>query len=166
MTDQSQQQLSLPDLCDEHRDVLAIAEPGYRHFGGRQSFHGEIRTIRCFEDNSLVGEALRAEGDGCVLVVDGGGSHRCALVGDNLALAGRDNGWAGVIVYGCVRDVEIMADIDFGVVALAPHPMKSVKRGAGDLDTPVHFAGVRWLPGAYAYVDMNGMACAPNPLHR
>ena len=154
----------LPDLCDEFGDALGIAEPGFVHFGGVDCFSGPIRTLKVFEDNSLVGDALRGPGDGHVLVVDGGASLRCALVGDNLAQAGVDNGWAGVVVWGCVRDVEVLAEIPFGVAALAAHPLRSVKRGIGEAELPLSFAGVRWLPGGWVYADRNGVAFSPKRL--
>src|SRR6056297_1783215 len=121
----------LPDLCDAHADVVRVAEPLFRSFGGRAAFGGPIRTVKCFEDNSLVAERLREPGDGAVLVVDGGGSSRCALVGDNLAQAASDNGWAGVLVYGCVRDVDELAAIDVGIQAMGSNPLRSIKRGEG-----------------------------------
>ena len=156
---------TLPDLCDEHADVLAVAEPIFRHFGGREQFCGPVRTLRCFEDNSLVADTLREPGEGAVLVVDGGGSRRCALVGDNLAAAAADNNWAGVVVWGCVRDVAELAAIDVGIMALAAHPMRSIKRGVGERDVVVRFAGLTCAPDAYLYADANGWALAPGQLH-
>ena len=112
--------LSVPDICDDFIDELQIVEPMFCEFGGKDRFSGEIVTVKCFEDNSVVKENLAKPGDGKVMVVDGGGSLRCALLGDMLGAMGRDNGWQGLIVYGCVRDVEILADID---LAHRAHPM-------------------------------------------
>lgn len=151
----------LPDLCDAHPDVIRVAEPLFATFGGRPAFGGPIRTIKCFEDNSLVAERVREPGDGAVLVVDGGGSRRCALVGDNLAGLAAENGWAGMVVYGCVRDVDELAVIDLGLQALAAHPLRSTKRGEGQRDVVVDFAGVRFVPDQYVYADRNGLVVSP-----
>jgi regulator of ribonuclease activity A len=151
----------LPDLCDAHADVVRVAEPLFRSFGGRAAFGGPIRTVKCFEDNSLVAERLREPGDGAVLVVDGGGSSRCALVGDNLAQAASDNGWAGVLVYGCVRDVDELAAIDVGIQAMGSNPLRSIKRGEGLRDVVVDFAGLRFVPDQFVYCDRNGVVVAP-----
>lgn len=156
--------VSLPDLCDAFTDVVAVLEPMFSDFGGIDAFGGPVVTVKCFEDNSLVAEQVALEGKGRVLVVDGGGSMRCALLGDNLAQKAADNGWAGVLVYGCVRDVEILADISVGVQALAAHPRKSVKKGIGELDVPVTFGGVTIRPGDYLYADANGVLCSPRAL--
>lgn len=152
---------SLPDLCDEHPDTVRVLEPLFASFGGRHAFGGPIRTIKCFEDNSLVADRVREPGEGAVLVVDGGGSRRCALVGDNLAALAADNGWAGLVVYGCVRDVDELARIDVGIHALASHPLRSIKRGQGLRDVPVDFAGVRFVPDQFLYGDRNGLLVAP-----
>lgn len=155
---------SLPDLCDAHGDVVRVLEPMFAGFGGIEAFGGPVATIKCFEDNSLVAEQVREPGEGRVLVVDGGGSLRCALLGDNLAQQAADNGWAGLLIYGCVRDVEILADIAIGVQALAPHPRRSVKQGIGERDVAVTFAGVTLKPGDYLYADANGVICADHAL--
>lgn len=156
--------VSLPDLCDAFADVVTVLEPMFSDFGGIDGFGGPVVTVKCFEDNSLVAEQVALAGKGRVLVVDGGGSMRCALLGDNLAQKAADNGWAGVLVYGCVRDVEILAEIGVGVQALAAHPRKSVKKGIGELDVPVTFAGVTIRPGDHLYADANGVLCSPQAL--
>jgi regulator of ribonuclease activity A len=155
---------SLPDLCDLHGDLVRAAEPVFTSYGGRPAFGGPIRTIKCFEDNSLVAERVREPGDGSVLVVDGGGSRRCALVGDNLARLASDNGWAGILVNGCVRDVDEIAVIDLGVQALAAHPIRSIKRGEGQRDLVVGFAGLWFVPGQYVYCDRNGVVVTADAL--
>ena len=152
------------DLCDAHEAQVAVAAPIFRSFGGRPRFHGPIATLRCFEDNSLVREWLAQPGAGRVLVVDGGGSLRCALLGDQLGALGVKNGWSGVIVHGCVRDTAALGAMDLGVLALAPHPLKSVKRGAGERDVAVTFAGVTFAPGAYVYADEDGVLVAAEKL--
>ena len=151
----------LPDLCDAHGDVVRVAQPMFAFYGARRSYGGPIATIKCFEDNSLVAERLAQPGEGRVLVVDGGGSMRCALLGDSLASQASLNGWQGVIVFGCVRDVDELARIELGVHALAAHPMRSVKRGVGQQDVVVAFAGVDFVPGHHAYADANGILVAP-----
>ena len=151
----------VPDLCDAHPDLVRVAEPIFNGFGGVAAFAGPIRTIKCFEDNSLVAKRVREPGEGAVLLVDGGGSLRCALVGDNLARSAMENGWSGIVVYGCVRDVDELADIQVGIQALASHPMRSVKRDEGLRDVAVDFAGLRFVPDQFLYADNNGIIIAP-----
>jgi regulator of ribonuclease activity A len=153
----------LPDLCDAHGGVVRVADPIFASYGARRSYGGVIETIKCFEDNSLVAERAGQRG-GRVLVVDGGGSKRCALVGDNLASQASVNGWQGIIVFGCVRDVEELGQIDVGIHALAAHPLRSVKRGAGESNVLVTFAGIDFIPGRYVYADANGILVAPTRL--
>lgn len=148
------------DLCDAYADTLQIAEPMLGDFGGHEAFHGPITTVKVFEDNVLVRRALEEAGEGRVLVVDGGGSLRCALLGDRLAAMAADHGWAGVVVYGCIRDSAEIAGIPLGVKALTTHPMKSFKRGEGQRDTAVRFAGVSFEPGHYLYVDADGIVAS------
>ena len=145
------------DLSDQLSDTVQIAAPVFRDFGKHTRFRGPISTVKCFEDNSLVRAALEEPGQGRVLVVDGGGSLRCALLGDMLAALGVDNDWAGVLVYGCIRDSEVIADTEIGVKALATHPRKSVKKGVGERDVEVRFADVRFVPGHYLYADPDGV---------
>jgi regulator of ribonuclease activity A len=152
------------DLCDSHGEALQVAEPNLSSFGGLTAFSGPIRTVQCFEDNSLVRAALEAAGDNAVLVVDGGGSLRCALLGDQLAALAEKNAWSGVIVHGCVRDSSALAKARIGIRAIAAHPRKSVKRGAGQCDVPVRFAGVTFTPGHYVYVDEDGIVVASSSL--
>ncbi len=157
--------LQTADLCDQHENELRVATPLFRHFGGRKAFYGAISTIKCHEDNSLVRKAMEEEGRGRVLVIDGGGSLRCALVGDQLAALGVSNGWAGVIVFGCIRDAHAINAMSIGVMALATHPLKSVKKGVGDRDQSVCFAGVRFVPGEFVYADEDGIVVSARALH-
>lgn len=145
------------DICDTHGERIAVAEPIFRDFGGRLSFDGAVATVKIFEDNTLVREALSEPGQGRVLVVDGGGSTRCALLGDRLAAMAIDNGWSGIVVFGCVRDTAELAQMDLGIKALAAHPRKSEKRGEGQREVPVAFAGVVFAPGAHLYADKDGI---------
>ncbi len=149
------------DLCDDHSDNLSIVQPLFRDYGKNISFSGEISTVKCFEDNSLVRKQLEMEGKGRVLVVDGGGSTRRAIVGDILAQMGADNGWRGIIVYGCIRDSGVIATIDIGVKAIGTLPLKSVKKGEGEIDIPVHFADVDFIPGQFVYADEDGIILSP-----
>ncbi|KAA8716221.1 MULTISPECIES: ribonuclease E activity regulator RraA [Pseudomonas syringae group] len=153
-----------PDLCDAYPEQVQVVEPMFSNFGGRDSFGGQIVTLKCFEDNSLVREQVELDGKGKVLVVDGGGSLRCALLGDMLAEKAARNGWEGLVIYGCVRDVDMLAQTDLGVQALASYPKRSEKRGVGQLDLPVTFGGVTFRPGEYLYADNNGVIISPSPL--
>jgi regulator of ribonuclease activity A len=155
---------SVPDICDEFPQDVSVLEPLFSNFGGKQRFSGEIITIKCFEDNSLLREVVRTEGRGRVIVVDGGGSMRRALFGDMLAAKADENGWRGVVINGCVRDVEILETIELGVKALNCHPVKTDKRGEGQLNVPVRFAGVYFKPGQYLYADKNGAVIVPGDL--
>lgn len=152
-----------PDLCDAYPDV-AVVEPMFANFGGHDSFGGEIVTVKCFEDNSVVKAQVEQPGKGKVMVVDGGGSLRRAMLGDMLAARAADNGWEGIIIYGCVRDVDVLADINLGVQALGSHPMKTEKRNIGDLNVEVTFGGVTFRPGEYVYADNNGIIVATHEL--
>ncbi|AAO55808.1 ribonuclease activity regulator protein RraA [Pseudomonas syringae pv. tomato] len=153
-----------PDLCDAYPELVQVVEPMLSNFGGRDSFGGQIVTLKCFEDNSLVKEQVELDGKGKVLVVDGGGSLRCALLGDMLAEKAAKHGWEGLVIYGCVRDVDMLAQTDLGVQALASYPKRSEKRGVGQLDLPVTFGGVTFRPGEYLYADNNGVIISPSPL--
>ncbi|PMR69044.1 ribonuclease E activity regulator RraA [Halomonas heilongjiangensis] len=148
-----------PDICDAHPEVRVL-DPIFVNFGGREAFCGPIRTVKCFEDNSLVKQAVGEPGEGAVLVVDAGGSQRCAMLGDMLAEQALENGWAGVVMYGCVRDVDVLAETELGVQALGVHPRKSEKHGEGQRDIPVTFAGVTMAPGQWLYADNNGILVA------
>ena len=145
------------DLCDEHSDQLSIVTPMFTAYGGRIAFCGQIRTLKVFEDNALVRQTLSTPGKGNVLVVDGGGSLRCALVGDQLALLARQNNWSGVIVYGCVRDSVAMQAMDVGIRALNTHPLRSLRKGIGEGDIVVAFGGVKFTPGQWLYADADGI---------
>jgi regulator of ribonuclease activity A len=149
------------DLCDEHPEAQ-VCEPVFQAFGGRVAFSGPIATLKVFEDNTMVREAVNQPGEGRVLVVDGGGSRRCSLFGGNLAVAAASNGWAGVVVHGCVRDVEELAGQPVGVRALAVFPRKS-ERGlhSGQAGIPVIFAGVTFREGQWLCADRDGVVVLP-----
>lgn len=153
-----------PDLYDAHEKDVRVAEPLFRNYGGAARFSGPVATLKLHEDNSLVRTALEERGNGRVLVIDGGGSLRCALVGDQLAALAKNNGWAGIIVNGCIRDSAEIGRMDIGVKALNTNPRKSVKKGAGDRDIPVTFAGITFKPGDHVYADEDGLLVAAGKL--
>lgn len=152
------------DLCDAHADRLTVVAPMFRSYGGRSAFGGPISTLKLFEDNSLVRKVLEAPGHGRVLVIDGGGSMRRALVGDQIARLAVDNGWAGIVVYGCIRDAKEISTMELGVFALGTHPLKTVKRNEGQADTEVSFGGVTFTPGHHLYADEDGVVVSPDAL--
>lgn len=152
------------DLCDAHEGHLRILTPIFSDYGGRRSFSGPVLTVKVFEDNSCVRDALSEPGEGRVLVVDGGGSLRCALLGDNLAAMARDNGWSGIVVYGCIRDAGEIGGLDVGVKALNVHPRRSEKRGEGERGVPVSFAGVTIRTQDWLYADEDGIVVADERL--
>jgi regulator of ribonuclease activity A len=152
------------DISDALGDAARIASPGFNDYGGRVQFSGIISTVKCHEDNSLVRTAIEEPGDGRVLVVDGGGSMHCALLGDMLAGLAVQNGWAGIVVNGCIRDSEEIARLDIGVKALATHPRKSEKRGQGQRDVTLYMADIDFRPGEQLYADRDGIVVTAEPV--
>ena len=153
------------DLCDANEGKIAVVTGlQWRSFGGRAAFAGEIVTVKCFEDNSRVKETLATPGKGKVLVVDGGGSLCNALIGDMIAENAVSNGWEGILIHGACRDVDELAKLDFGVVALGCVPIKSVRRGEGQLDIDISFGGVTFTPGHHVYIDNNGVLVSAQKL--
>lgn len=145
------------DLWDEHETLLSCAEPIFNHFGNKKTFSGKITTIKLFEDNSLVRKQLERDGKGKVLVIDGGGSLRCALVGDQLAALALQNSWEGIIVNGCIRDSQVINSMNVGIKALNTCPAKSVKRNQGETAIPVKFGGITFTSEDYIYADADGI---------
>ena len=145
------------DLVDELGERAESCDVQFRQLGGRRTFDGPVVTVRCFEDNALLKRVLSEPGQGRVLVVDGAGSLHCALVGDLIAGMAADNGWAGLVVHGVVRDSAALGQLPLGVKALGTNPRKSSKTGAGDRDVPVSFGGVTFRPGAHLYSDDDGV---------
>lgn len=149
--------IATADLMDDYPD-LQVVSPIFRSFGKRDGFYGKIKTISCFEDNTKVRERLENEdGKGCVLVVDGSSSLRCALLGDNLVTLAINNNWEGIIINGCIRDSKIINTMDMGVKALATNPRKSLKQNKGILDIEVSFGNVKFIPNEYVYCDSDGI---------
>ena len=161
-------QFATSDFCDAHRDDASadfrVVPPVFRNFGAQARFSGQVVTVRCFEDNSLVKAAVDSPGLGRVLVVDGGGSLRRALLGGNLGTAAARNGWAGVLVDGCVRDVAELAPLPLGILALASIPMPPEKRAQGQSDVPVQVQGVWVRPGDWLYADADGVVLSSTAL--
>ncbi len=157
-----------PDLCDQFEAELGktvrVVAPMFQRYGGRTAFCGEVVTLKIFEDNTLVREIFNEDGKGRVLVIDGGGSLRCALVGDQLAILANKNRWEGIIVYGCIRDSGDINGIDIGIRALNTHPQKTVKKGIGDRNLAVSFGGVTFNPGEFVYADEDGVLVSSHPL--
>jgi regulator of ribonuclease activity A len=153
------------DICDEFSSSVEVCAPILISYGGAKAFSGPVSTVEVYEDNVLVREALEDLPAGTVLVVDGGGSTRCALLGDKLAQVAASRGLAGVIINGCVRDARELPGIDVGVLALATTPLRSKKERTGRRDVPVQFGGVTWTPGRYVYADEDGVVVADEMLH-
>lgn len=145
------------DIADEYGERAAVCELDLRQFGGVRAFSGVIATVRCDEDNVLVRERVSESGGGRVLVVDGGGSLRVALIGDNIAGIACGNGWAGLVVNGCVRDVAALGEIALGIKALATNPRRSGKTGGGEVDVTVRFGGIDFIPDRMLYSDDDGL---------
>lgn len=156
---------STADLCDEHSQQVRVLQPIFRDYGGTSIFWGPCSTVQTLDDNSLVRAALEEPGEGRVLVVDGGGSLQCALVGDRLGQLAMDQGWAGLVVLGCIRDAATLGKMAIGLKALNTHPRKSQKSGRGKRDVSVNVAGVLIAPGEIIYCDADGILVSPNPLH-
>ena len=164
--------LSLPpDLCDDHEDKIGTGEvrvlsPIFQSYGKSHVFSGPIVIVKVFEDNTYVRDALEGPGNGQILVVDGGGSLGCALFGGDMAAMAEKNGWKGVIVDGCVRDVDEINECNIGVRALALHPQRSLKKGVGEKDVVVNIGGVRICPGEHLYADKDGVIVSKTVLSR
>jgi regulator of ribonuclease activity A len=148
---------STADLLDLHGDAAAVCELELLRFGGRAAFEGPVSTVRCFEDNVVLKRRVSEPGEGRVLVVDGGGSRRVALMGDMVAGLAAQNGWAGLVIHGCVRDSAALADLELGIAALGTNPRPSGKAGGGEVDVPVTFGGVTFRPGDHLASDADGV---------
>ena len=163
--------IATTDLCDQfeheiHVGLIHILPPVFQAYGQKASFYGQAVTFKVFEDNTLIKKALENDnGADKVMVIDGGASVRCALVGGNIAKAGTDNGWEGILVDSCVRDTGEINELNIGVRALGTVPLRSLKKGAGERDLGVHIQGVRVNPNDWIYVDADGVVISPKPLH-
>ena len=155
----------LPDLFDHYENDLMLLPSVFRQFGGKSIFWGEIVTVRCFEDNSMVKQLLATDGTGKVLLVDGGASTAKALMGDLIAQSAVDHGWQGVVIYGAVRDVATLATMPLGVKALAAVPIKTERKGVGDINCTLTIGDVQITSGMMLYGDDNGIAVSQTPLN-
>ncbi len=164
MTDAASASPATADICDDHAADVAVFDNVFRSLGGRATMAGAAVTLRLFEDNSLVRDTLGEDGTGKVLVVDGGGSRRRAVVGDQLAAIAAANGWSGILVYGAVRDAATLATIDLAIHALGTDPRRTDKHGLGDRDVEVAFAGATVRPGDWVCADADGVLVADRPL--
>ncbi|MCY7360680.1 MAG: ribonuclease E activity regulator RraA [Ignavibacteria bacterium] len=153
------------DLCDENADKVRIAEPiSFKDFGGKKNFCGKIHTVKCFENNPFVRAALEKNGEGKVLVVDGGGSLKCALLGDMLGEIAVKNKWNGIILFGCIRDSVALSKLKLGVKALNTNPLKSKKENKGEENITVNFANIDFVPGEFVYCDEDGIIVSKEEL--
>jgi len=152
------------DLCDEYGKELDVCQLEFKMYGKRKQFFGKISTVKVFEDNVLVKQALETIPEGSVLVVDGGGSKRCALLGDRLGEIAVARRLAGVIINGCVRDTADLAELEIGILALGSNPLRSEKKGKGDHEMKVTFGGIAWNPGDYVYADEDGVVVSSKKL--
>ena len=157
------------ELCDgnsvliQNGDLRAL-QPIFQIYGRREVFYGPIVTLKVFEDNVLVRELLEERGNGRVLVVDGGGSLRCAILGGNPVQQAQNNGWSGIVINGCVRDVDEINGCDIGVRAIAAHPMKANKKGIGEKNVAIHIGGARIHDGEWLYADTDGILISKSEL--
>jgi len=151
-------------LCDIYLDQVDVVEPMFSNFGGCASFAGQITTVKCFEDNGLIRSVLEEDGNGRVLLIDGGGSLRKALIDAELAVLAEENEWEGIVVYGCIREVDELEDMSIGIQALASIPVGAAKQDIGEIDVPVNFGGVTFLPEDYLYADNTGIILSQEPL--
>lgn len=154
------------DLCDNYSSNadFQIAEPIFKSFGDKRCFSGQISTVKVFEDNVLIRQILEKKVNQRILVIDGGGSHRCALLGENLTNIAYQNGWQGIIVYGCIRDSDDINKLPIGIRALHTHPLKSHKKGTGELNSTCVFAGIHFKTDHYLYADSDGIIVSKTPL--
>ena len=152
------------ELCDLYAEQVDVVEPIFSSFGGVSNFYGKVTTVKCFESSGLIAEVLEENGEGRVLVVDGGGAVRRGLIDVELAQLAVDNGWEGIIVYGAVRQIQQLENLDIGIHALAPIPVSADESTAGESDVPVNFGGVTFFPEDYIYADLTGIILSQEPL--
>jgi len=152
------------ELCDLYAEQVDVVEPIFSSFGGVSNFYGKVTTVKCFESSGLIAEVLEENGEGRVLVIDGGGAVRRGLIDAELAQLAVDNGWEGIVVYGAVRQIQQLENLDIGIHALAPIPVSADESSAGESDIPVNFGGVTFFPEDYIYADLTGIILSQEPL--
>ncbi|MCG7562172.1 MULTISPECIES: ribonuclease E activity regulator RraA [Pseudoalteromonas] len=155
---------STSDLCDHFADAVDVLEPMFINFGGQSAFSGRIKTLKCFENNELINQVLQQDGTGQILLVDGGGSTRRALIDIELAELAMENNWQGIVVYGAVRHVEELEECDLGIQAIASIPVAADSQGSGEQGIPVNFAGVSFYDDDYLYADATGIIISAEEL--
>lgn len=151
-------------LCDIYLDQVDVVEPMLSNFGGRSAFSGQITTVKCFEDNGVIREILEQDGVGRILLIDGGGSLRRALIDAEIASLAEENEWEGLVLYGSVREVDELEELNLGIQALASIPVGASSQGIGEVDVAVNFGGVTFLPEDYLYADNTGVILSQSPL--
>ncbi|SET77623.1 ribonuclease E activity regulator RraA [Thalassotalea agarivorans] len=152
------------ELCNLYADLIDVVDPIFSNYGGRSSFGGQVVTIKCFENNGLIQQVVENDGSGKVLVIDGGGSTRRALIDVYIAEAAAKNGWEGIVCYGSVRDVDALEDVEIGIQGLVPIPVGASDDDIGEVDVAINFGGVTFLPEDHIYVDNTGIILSPDPL--
>ena len=152
------------ELCDIYADMIDVVEPMFMNFGGKSSFGGRVTTLKCFESLGLIEDIVAQPGLGKVLLIDGGGSLRRALIDSDIAQQACDNEWEGIIVYGSIREVDKLEDINIGIQALASIPVGADNNRFGELDVAVNFGGVTFLPDDHVYADSTGIILSQDPL--
>ncbi|MEX1221725.1 MAG: ribonuclease E activity regulator RraA [Idiomarina sp.] len=152
------------ELCDLYPDMIDVVEPMFIHYGGRDSFGGQLVVIKCFEDKGLIEEVVQQPGAGKVLLIDGGGSLRRALIDINIAETALDNDWEGIVCFGAVRDVDALDELEMGILAVGAMPVGAPSEGVGESDIAVNFGGVTFLPEDHIYTDSTGIIIAAEPL--
>ena len=153
------------ELCDLYAEQVDVVEPIFSSFGGVSNFYGKVTTVKCFESSGLIAEVLEENGEGRVLVIDGGGAVRRGLIDAELAQLAVDNGWEGIVVYGAVRQIQQLENLDIGIHALAPIPVSADESVAGESDVPVNFGSVTFFPEDYIYADLTGIILSQEPLY-
>ncbi|MFD2167231.1 ribonuclease E activity regulator RraA [Thalassotalea euphylliae] len=152
------------ELCNIYADLIDVLEPIFSNYGGRNSFGGKVVTLKCFESNGLIRDLLCEDGTGRVLVIDGGGSTRRALIDIDIAELAVSNNWEGIVCYGSVRDVDLLEELDIGIQGLVSIPVGATDSDVGESDLAVNFAGVTFLPDDHIYADNTGIILSPEPL--
>lgn len=152
------------ELCNIYADLIDVVDPIFCNYGGRSSFGGQVVTIKCFENNGLIAQVLATDGQGKVLVIDGGGSTRRALIDFSIAEQAANNAWEGIICYGSVRDVDAIEELDLGIQGLVSIPVGASDQDIGESDLAINFAGVTFLPEDHIYADNTGIILSPEPL--
>lgn len=163
-TDDKPMKYDTSELCNTYQEEVNVVEPLFSNFGGRSSFGGQIITVKCFEDNGMLQDLLEDNGRGRILVVDGGGSVRRALIDADLARLAAQNEWEGLVIYGSVRQVDELEEIDIGIQAIAAIPVGASSEGYGESDIRVNFGGVTFFSGDHLYADNTGIILSEDPL--